>query len=741
MPFLFIVMVYSRSWSLVCFMVLSLDLITAIVEGFLLFFHLFCFWRIPYLIHDMRAEYPRGSLVKLLLLSVVQGILDLFFLPFTLVLIAHPLHTIVIFAAMSECCRNPRQNSFRIFVICEFLFAVFEVIFVALISCLSLHRIILLPVIYWQDHRSSLLTPALLRSSSAESFGEMFWILSDRCLQNVENAWNDLLTLIVIIPCLLPMIVAPWRLFRAISLCFVTESHRKSFYRTRFTANVVYYMRIFHHEIKELSHKACDDCKNGRFLWMQYRVRRFEELRGDAMSSISELVQDIGFASQDHGVDAKPEDRRLSASMRIVLLCATLQDKMFKDRCVLFPDQVSRTLTHAADNISFQDIVRQHQPGSYASGFLQSHLESLYQQNPSEFADPESFEKLSKDLAADVGELDDRLQNECQYDHLEKCLIKLHMCSCASHHSKQDDYDDCMDKVMKIELVALLNIIKNLPPQAEPSISALSIENFAERSDIRYAFVSCLILALFDLFVLFLFPLALVRRKLLFSAIAVSRKIDSSRAATYCAFRIAFRVFLDFVLLLFSVGILLSVVGTLPFISRMYDAWKSGSMSYARNIIIVLIRDFFKWAIASVVSCGAYNFAILFWSLFLVGFWAGFLPAMIVYVAASNIDILKNHKLFGCFFSFAFWVSIAIIVPMYGLFVNVSSPRVLGSEFGSIVWFLIIMILISVIAAVHLSLNRDQSKPVFSASTQQLPTRKNFENAAALFDVILDGIQ
>jgi hypothetical protein len=82
-----------------------------------------------------------------------------------------------------------------------------------------------------------------------------------------------------------------------------------------------------------------------------------------------------------------------------------------------------------------------------------------------------------------------------------------------------------------------------------------------------------------------------------------------------------------------------------------------------------------------------------------------------------------------------------IIVPMYGLFINVASPKVVGSEFGSVIWFLIIMILISVVAAVHLSLNRDQSKPVFSAATQRLPIRKNFANAAALFDVLLDGIQ
>jgi hypothetical protein len=200
-------------------------------------------------------------------------------------------------------------------------------------------------------------------------------------------------------------------------------------------------------------------------------------------------------------------------------------------------------------------------------------------------------------------------------------------------------------------------------------------------------------------------------------------------------------VFLDGILLICSFGILFSVIGTLPFISRMHDAWKSKSVSYARSIIIVILRDSVKYIARSLLSCSTYNFAVLFWSLFLVGFWAGFLPAMIVYVAANNVEFLKKHKFLGCCLSFAFWISMAVIVPMYGLFINVASPKVVGSEFGSVVWFLIIMILISVVAAVHLSLNRDQSKPVFSAATQRLPTRKNFENAFAFFDVILDGIQ
>jgi hypothetical protein len=51
------------------------------------------------------------------------------------------------------------------------------------------------------------------------------------------------------------------------------------------------------------------------------------------------------------------------------------------------------------------------------------------------------------------------------------------------------------------------------------------------------------------------------------------------------------------------------------------------------------------------------------------------------------------------------------------------------------------MILISIVAAIHLSMNRDHSQPVFSAATQRLPTRFNFANVAALFDVALDGIQ
>ena len=181
-------------------------------------------------------------------------------------------------------------------------------------------------------------------------------------------------------------------------------------------------------------------------------------------------------------------------------------------------------------------------------------------------------------------------------------------------------------------------------------------------------------------------------------------------------------------------------MAALPFISRMHDAWKSRSLSYARNIIIVMLRDFWKFVCRNLL-CGHYNFAILFWSLFLVGFWAGFLPAMIVYVATDQIEYLKKHKLLGCLFTFQFWVSMAVIVPMYGLFINIAVPRVVGSEFGSVVWFLILMILISIVAAIHLSLNRDHSQPVFSAATQRLPTRFNFANVAALFDVILDGIQ
>jgi hypothetical protein len=294
---------------------------------------------------------------------------------------------------------------------------------------------------------------------------------------------------------------------------------------------------------------------------------------------------------------------------------------------------------------------------------------------------------------------------------------------------------------MRIQEITLHNIIKNLAPQPVAILSAHSIQNLPEREDIRVAFVVCFLLALFDIFVVLTFPLALCRHKILFSAIQSSRKIGSSRAAMYCAFRISFRVFLDGILFLCSLGILLSVVGTLPFISRMHDAWKSKSVSYARNIIIILVRDFFKLVVSSIASCGTYNFAILFWSLFLVGFWAGFVPAMIIYVATSNVEYLKNHKLLGCCFSFSFWISMAIIIPMYGLLINVASPNVVGSEFGSVVWFLIIMIFISIVAAVHLSLNRDQTKPVFSAATRRLPTRKNFENAAALLDVVLDGFQ
>ena len=97
----------------------------------------------------------------------------------------------------------------------------------------------------------------------------------------------------------------------------------------------------------------------------------------------------------------------------------------------------------------------------------------------------------------------------------------------------------------------------------------------------------------------------------------------------------------------------------------MHDAWKSRSVSYARNIIIVIVRDFVKLIVSSLASCGTYNFAILFWSLFLVGFWAGFLPAMIVYVATDQVEYLKKHKLLGFLFTFQFWLSMAVIVPMY----------------------------------------------------------------------------
>jgi hypothetical protein len=727
----FCLMVLRRSWSLVVVLLLVLDLVAAMVDGLLLAVHLCCFWRIPYLMHDIRFEHPHGSLTRILMLSSLQGVMDLFFLPLALVLLVYPLHTPVIIGAMVESCRKPREIPFRIFVFTEFFFAIFEAIFVICVLVLSLHRAILVPKIYWDQHRSNFFVPGIQRNAE-----DIFWIFAGGMRQNVIDAWNDVFTLAVVIPCFIPMILAPWRLLRALSLCFVTDSERSAFYRTRFTAKVIYYMKLSHDEIKDLSHRACIDCKNGRFLWMQYRMRRFEELRRDTTASIAELAYDINYTSIDHGLDAKPDDRRLVASMRIIRLCSTLQEKMFKDRCVMFPDEGSASLKHVKDEFSYHDIIQLCRDPA-----VQSYLESLYLRNPSDFVDPESFEKLSQNLAADIGELDDRLQNDCQYEALEKCLIKLHMCSSASHHSKQADFDDCLDKVMKIETVTVQNIIKNLSPQPLQNMSGYSFNNFPERNEIRIAFVACLMLSLFDIFVVCTLPLALFRHELLFSAIQSSRRMNSTRAAMYCAFRIAFRVFLDGILALCSLGILISVVGTLPFISRMHDAWKSRSVSYARNIIIVIVRDFVKLIVSSLASCGTYNFAILFWSLFLVGFWAGFLPAMIIYVAASNVEFLKNHKLLGCCFSFSFWTSVVIIVPMYGLFINVASPRVVGSEFGSVIWFLIIMILISVISAVHLSLNRDQTKPVFSETTQRLPTRKNFENACALFDVILDGIQ
>lgn len=728
----FCLMFLRRSWALVCFLLLGLDCVAALYDGFLLVVHLCFFWRMPYLMHDIRLEHPHGSLTRILTLSALQGVIDLFFLPLALVLLVYPLHTPVVIGAMVESCRKPREIPFRIFVFAEFFFAIFQTIFVAIAMILSLHRAILIPKIYWDEHRSNFFVPGIQRGDVAG----MFWVFSEGMRQNVIDAWNDVFTVAVVVPCFVPMILAPWRLFRAISLCFVTGSERNAFYRTRFTAKVIYCMKLSHDEIKDLCNRACIDCKNGRFLWMQYRMRRFEELRSDTMDSIAELAYDINYTVIDHGLDAKPDDRRLVASMRIIRLCSTLQEKMFKDRCVMFPDEDSASLKHVKDEFTYQDIIHQCRDPA-----VKLYLESLYRGSPSDFVDPESFEKLSQSLAADIGELDDRLQNDCQYEHLEKCLIKLHMCSSASHHSKQADFDDCLDKIMKIETVTVQNMIKNLSPQPMQNMSGYSFNNFPERNDIRIAFIACLLLSLFDIFVVCTLPLALIRHKLLFSAIQSSRRLNSTRAAMYCAFRIAFRVFLDGILVLCSLGILLSVVGSLPFISRMHDAWKSGSVSYARNIIIVILRDFVKLIVSSLASCGTYNFAILFWSLFLVGFWAGFLPAMIIYVAASNVGFLKNHKLLGCCFSFSFWASVVVIVPMYGLFINVASPRVVGSEFGSVIWFLIIMILISVISAVHLSLNRDQTKPVFSEATQRLPTRKNFENACALFDVILDGIQ
>jgi hypothetical protein len=452
------------------------------------------------------------------------------------------------------------------------------------------------------------------------------------------------------------------------------------------------------------------------------------------------LANDLDMSHVDQQViDLKPDTIRFFASMRITHLCASLQQKMFKDHCVLFPDDSTKNiyLNHAKDSFSFDDLKYHFRKNES----MLSHLTTLGLNSPAEFADTESFEKLAQELAADVGELSSRLQDDHKYEELEKRLIKLHMCSSASHHSKQVDFEICMDTIMKIQTVTLQSIIKNMPPQPQLALSSYSTVNFAERHDIRVAFVSCLLLSLFDIFVVLTLPLALLRYRLLGLAFQSSRAVGSSRAFMYCAFRISFRVFLDGVLLLCSIVILLSVVMTLPFFSRMHDAWKSKSLSYARNIIIVILRDFAKSFVRNFLFCGSYNFGVLFWSLFLVGFWSGFLPAMIVYVAASNIDFLKNHKLLGCFFSLSFWSSMIIIVPMYGLFINVASPKVVGSEFGSVVWFLIIMILISVVAAVHLSLNRDQSKPVFSAATQRLPIRKNFANAAALFDVLLDGIQ
>jgi hypothetical protein len=571
-----------------------------------------------------------------------------------------------------------------------------------------------------------------------DGFYACFWMLSGPVLQNIKDAWNDVFTVVVVVPCSVPMILAPWRLLRAASLCFITNQERNAFYRTHLTAKVVYYMRILHDEIKGLTMRACDDCKNGRFLWMQFRVGRFEELSNDAMVSIRNLVTDLE-GPIDSGLDAKPEDRRLLASLRIVHLCGSLQDKMFKDRCVLYPDKSSESLTHSKETFSFQDLIdRLH--NRYHLDETVKHLSALIRVSGSEFADPESFTKLSADLAAEVGGLGDRLQNECVSEQIEKCLIKLHMCSTASHHSKQVDFEACMDTVIRVQTVTLQSIIKNLPPQPQLNAAGYRLDNFPEREDIRVAFVACFMLSLFDIFVTLTFPLALFRRGLLVSAFKSSMNIASTRAVFYSAFRISFRVFLDGILLLCSLGILISVVAALPFISRMHDAWKSRSLSYARNIIIVMLRDFWKFVCRNLL-CGHYNFAILFWSLFLVGFWAGFLPAMIVYVATDQIEYLKKHKLLGCLFTFQFWVSMAVIVPMYGLFINIAVPKVVGSEFGSVVWFLILMILISIVAAIHLSLNRDHSQPVFSAATQRLPTRFNFANVAALFDVILDGIQ
>jgi hypothetical protein len=727
-----------RLWALISCVLLVVDTIFAAVDLFLLLLHVVCFWRFPYLAFDLAAEVRkplahRGSLSFILLASSFQGVLDIFFLPFAFFLTAHPLHTLVFFGAIVQCCKHPRSIPFRIFVLSEFFFAIFEAFFVLAVVILSLHRCVLLPYIYWGNFREKFLVPGLQR----DGFHNMFWIFSAEVIQNMQDAWNDIFTVIVAAACFVPMILAPWRLVRAISLCVASESERKAFYRSRFTAKVVYCTKLLHDEIKDLCQQACEDCKNGRFLWMQYRMNRFAELSKDTASSIKELSNDLGIVHADVGLDAKPEVRRLVSSLRIVDLCASLQSKLFKDRCVLFPDKTTLRLSHAKDSFSFRDLI-EHFRGNIA---VQSHLEVLNASNASEFSDPESFEKLSQDLAADIGELDEQLQKECQYERLEKTLIKLHLSSSASHHSKKIIFDECLDKIIKVQTVTLQNIIKNMPPQPRLALSAYSLANFPPRDEIRVAFAACFMLALFDILVVSMFPLSLFRYKILISAFQSCKVIKSSRAWIYCVFRIAFRVFLDGMLIFCSVGILLSVVGTLPFISRMHDAWKSRSISYARNIIIVILRDFVKYVVRNLLSCTTYNFAVLFWSLFLVGFWAGFLPAMIVYVAANNIELLKNHKLLGCCFSFAFWISMAVIIPMYGLFINVAAPKAVGSEFGSVVWFLVIMIMISVVAAVHLSFNRDQSKPVFSAANQRLPTRKNFQNAFAFFDVILDGIQ
>ena len=43
------------------------------------------------------------------------------------------------------------------------LFAIFEAVAVAILLVLSLHRSILVPFIYWQDHRQNFFIPAVLR--------------------------------------------------------------------------------------------------------------------------------------------------------------------------------------------------------------------------------------------------------------------------------------------------------------------------------------------------------------------------------------------------------------------------------------------------------------------------------------------------------------------------------------------------------------------------------------------------